>query len=378
VVATAAMAGLPPLAAASKLVVPNPLVPVKPFPLKPPAGSVNASVSGLKADLVALAGRVFPPGPQVDVPINYAAYFDTSFSSDCMPPNDPNAQYPDDDRPTLGFSRSCPLDVPWSDPAVAHTVPGCSPDQVAVKWWGTAVGGPAALISWASCDSTYAMPAQTAGGAPPPVDPATAPSGLRTGSKAGVYEKAWPATDYSYTMDYSPAGGAYASPVLHHALVRGLTPGEVVHYRIDGPPGSVPFTGAFRVPGGFPLRVAAGADLGMVVNLTVSLAFWAAVKPDLVLLPGDLTYADNTKDWNMYYDWAQAESLYQHVNTVREGVAPCGCPKPFPPPPPPPHSHTCTHTRTHTHTVFAALGRVGPPRLPACLGRPHPDGARQP
>ena len=309
-VAATAMAGLPPAATASNLVVaPNLLVPVKPFPHKPPAGAVNASVADLKADLAALVGRVFPPGPQVDVPINYAKYFNTSFSSDCIPPGNP-------DGPTLGFPDSCPLTVPWSDPAIAHTVPGCSPDQVAVKWWGTRVGGPAVLVSWASCDSAYAMP-QTTAGATQPLDPAAAPSGLRTGSKPGVYGKAWPAADYSYTVDYSTDGGVYVSPVLHHALVRGLTPGEVVHYRIDGPPGSVPFTGAFKVPGGFPLRVAAISDPGQVVNTTVSFAFCAAVKPDLILIPGDLTYADNNEDWNMYYNLTQAKAIYEHVNTVR-------------------------------------------------------------
>jgi hypothetical protein len=342
--------GLAVPATASKggLVLPPVVKPAKSIPWKPLPGSVHlTSAAAVKADLAAAPplSRVFPWKPQVDVPFNYD-YFNTSLTSDCRPVVGNKAASP-------GFPGSCPLTLPWSDPRIAHTVAGCSPDQVALKWWGTATGGPAVLVSWAACDSAYLMTAD-----PDPLDAAAVPYGLRTGSKPGVYGEAWNVTQYAYTVDYystnsSTNGGVYVSPVLHHALVRGLKPGELVFYRIDGPPGTQPFAGSFRVPGGFPLRVVAAADVGQIANTTTSLAFWEKMSPDLLLLPGDLSYADDVGDFNMFYDWDQAELLYDNINTVRGCVCArvrvplCFC-TPSPSPTHPAHSHSHSFRRAGT------------------------------
>lgn len=88
---------------------------------------------------------------------------------------------------------------------------------------------------------------------------------------------------YSYVVDNtkllngSPAGGgAYVSPMVHHTLLSGLVPGVEYFYKIDNAQQQVngtvqgqPFYGSFKVPGGYPLRIAIGADSGTVTNVSV-------------------------------------------------------------------------------------------------------------
>lgn len=73
-----------------------------------------------------------------------------------------------------------------------------------------------------------------------------------------------------------------------------MIPGTKYYYRIDNaaqlPGGTVdgtPFYGSFKVPGGFPLRLAVGADSGEVTNVTQNIAFVEASKPDAMLLTGE-------------------------------------------------------------------------------------------
>jgi hypothetical protein len=192
-----------------------------------------------------------------------------------------------------------------------------------------------------------------------PLDPAVAPSVLSVGSAPGLYSREITPTSSSYTVDYSqlldfsswqaasspgpppvvpapPAenGGVYVSPIVHHALVRDLKPGEVVFYRISGPGSNSSslspfskgntFSGQFRVPGGkFPLRLGIVADPGQTYNTSLTLDFLLSgggaagggKKPDVLLMPGDLTYADNNGDFNMFYDWDQAKAITESVNT---------------------------------------------------------------
>lgn len=242
-----------------------------------------------------------------------SAYFNTTLNSDCYPAN---ANSP---TPSTGFPESCPGTLPWSAPQLAKPPQPCAPEQVALKWWGTAVGGPAVVVSWTTCESAYVM-----SGAVPPADPAAAPSVVRLGKAPGVYDETFTGISTTYTMDYntllngqpsSPPGGVYRSPIVHHTRVGPLVPGVEYFYIIEGPPGTQPFAGHFKAPGGFPTRVAAISDTGQTANTSAAFDFVAAAKPDLFVIPGDITYADNTKDWNMYYSWAQAAAISGQINT---------------------------------------------------------------
>lgn len=241
------------------------------------------------------------------------SYFNVYLNSDCYPAT---ANGP----ASTGFPGSCPGTLPWSDPRIAPPAQPCAPEQVALKWWGTAAGGPAVVISWATCPSAYVMAAPA-----PPADPAAAPSVVHVGKAPGVYDETFRGVSTTYTMDYNtllngsvavPPGGIYRSPYIHHVRIGPLVPGATYFYEIDGPPGTKPFAGQFKVPGGgFPMRMATIADIGQTYNTSASLDFLLAAKPDVLVLPGDLNYADNSKDWNMYYDWNQAAAIYNSVNT---------------------------------------------------------------
>ena len=240
------------------------------------------------------------------------SYFNVYLNSGCYPAiaNQPAS---------TGFPGSCPGTLPWSDPRIAPPAQPCAPEQVALKWWGTAAGGPAVVISWATCPSAYVMAAPV-----PPADPAAAPSVVRVGKAPGVYDETFRGVSTTYTMDYntllngspsSPPGGIYRSPYVHHVRVGPLVPGATYFYEIEGPPGTAPFAGQFKVPGGFPMRMAAISDPGQTYNTSAAFDFLLSSKPDVLVLPGDLTYADNNDDWNMYFNWTQAAAIYGEVNT---------------------------------------------------------------
>lgn len=89
------------------------------------------------------------------------------------------------------------------------------------------------------------------------------------------------------------------SPILHHTLVTGLTPGVEYYYKIDNAPqlpggaaDGAPFYGSFKAPGGFPLRIGIGADAGQVTNVTASIDYSVQAAPDVFMMVGDWTYAN--------------------------------------------------------------------------------------
>ena len=266
-------------------------------------------------------------------------------------------RWPPDDR--------CTAFTPAPLPTTAH--------QVHLTWWGTQDSAPSVLVSWATCDlgakSYVDVPIPLNASMPvlPPQDTSAATSIVRLGLVPGVYDKAFEGVAASYTVDNSETflglpypGGVYISPIIHHTLLKDLMPGKKYFYKIENPaqlPGGTvegaPFYGSFKVPGGFPLRLAVGADSGTVSNVTQSIAFVEASKPDAMLLtgesvehvwkrvvdrgvfscfindpspflppPGDLTYADQYKiDPGSCFTQAQCDDLrYYKVNTVRLSV----------------------------------------------------------
>lgn len=214
------------------------------------------------------------------------------------------------------------------------------------------------LVSWTMCPEQYVTPSNSSSShssssssTVKALDVKSAPSTIRIGREKGKYDhKVTDVTSFSYTNDFTtrfnltgalpapPAtpptvrakssenGGTYVSPIINHALIKDLKPGETIHYRIEGgPPGNKnsSFEGHFKVPGGFPLRLGLLSDPGQTHNTTVSLEFLMAgggdagndTMPDLVIASGDISYADNNEDWNMFYDWDMARNLTDNVQT---------------------------------------------------------------
>ena len=186
-------------------------------------------------------------------------------------------------------------------------MPGCAPEQVHLSWYATPDSqGPSVLVSWATCDSAYYWQGASANTPATPLYTSAATSKVLVGVVPGLYDKLFDGTSYSYVFDSTKflngsnaGGGSYVSPILHHTLLTGLIPGVIYFYKIENAPqlpggtlqGS-PFFGQFRVPGGFPTRLAVGADSGEVSNVTANIDFTISQKPDAFLMIGDWTYAN--------------------------------------------------------------------------------------
>lgn len=108
----------------------------------------------------------------------------------------------------------------------------------------------------------------------------------------------------------SAAGASHqafgVAALVHEATLTGLDPGSTVHYRVGGASGWSE-TRAFRTaPDGASFRLVAIGDVGQRAQTSATLAAAAAASPDLVLLAGDLSYAEgNHAAWDSWFDVMQ-------------------------------------------------------------------------
>ncbi|CAE7731909.1 PAP21 [Symbiodinium microadriaticum] len=87
----------------------------------------------------------------------------------------------------------------------------------------------------------------------------------------------------------------YDSPLLHRVVLDGLTPGKKYFYRVQGSCKVYSFSlppSATASPTDFPYRIGLTADIGQTLVSEKSVQALLALLPDVVLLPGDLSYAD--------------------------------------------------------------------------------------
>ena len=133
---------------------------------KLPPGSTN----GTKLDAFVNASKLAVSlHPQVDVPLN------TNFGF-------------------VGESDGIagPI-LPWSDPRIGKTVPGCAPEGARVLYYTTPdARGPSVLISWQTCAiSAYYWQGAAANVPVSPQDTSAATSRVWIGTVPGVYDKSY-------------------------------------------------------------------------------------------------------------------------------------------------------------------------------------------
>ncbi|MEW5298665.1 MAG: hypothetical protein WDW36_001758 [Sanguina aurantia] len=89
----------------------------------------------------------------------------------------------------------------------------------------------------------------------------------------------------------------YQSPLIHHALVSGLMANTTYYYTVGDGAGNTSPMLQFKTPQAvglnFPMRIAVAADVGNTFNSSVTFSHMLASNADLVLLIGDLAYADH-------------------------------------------------------------------------------------
>ncbi|KAG2577984.1 purple acid phosphatase 23-like isoform X1 [Panicum virgatum] len=186
-------------------------------------------------------------------------------------------------------------DVPLTDPRLAPRARPPAPEQIALA--ASADAG-SLWVSWVTGRAQV-------GSDLTPLDPAAVRSEVWYGERsAAAAADSYPhvatgsAEVYSQLYPY-PGLLNYTSGAIHHVRLRGLRPATRYYYRCGDsslPVGlsdersftTLPAAGA----GSYPRRVAVVGDLGLTGNSTATVDHLAQNDPSLVLLVGDMTYAN--------------------------------------------------------------------------------------
>ncbi|GAB4841344.1 Purple acid phosphatase 15 [Ancistrocladus abbreviatus] len=185
--------------------------------------------------------------------------------------------------------RGNAVDLPDSDARVQRRVKGFQPEQISVS---LSANYDSVWISWITGDYQIGNDIK-------PLNPKTVASVVLYGKhREPLIHKA---TGYSlvYNQLYPFEGlQNYTSGIIHHVRLTGLKASTLYFYRCGDP--SIPAmssTYSFRTmpvsgPRNYPQRIAIVGDLGLTYNTTTTVSHIINNEPDLVLLLGDVTYAN--------------------------------------------------------------------------------------
>ncbi|XP_040382827.1 purple acid phosphatase 23 isoform X1 [Oryza brachyantha] len=200
-----------------------------------------------------------------------------------------------------GALRQGSDDVPLSDPRLApRGLPPAGPEQIALA---ASADATSVWVSWVTGVAQV-------GSNLVPLDPSTArsevwygerPCPVAAGDVSGYPHVArGKAEVYSQLYPY-PGLLNYTSGVIHHVRLRGLRPATRYYYRcgdssVHGGAGLSDEHSFETLPsaaaGAYPRRVAVVGDLGLTGNSTSTVEHLARNDPSLVVMVGDMTYAN--------------------------------------------------------------------------------------
>ncbi|KAJ8425407.1 hypothetical protein Cgig2_028787 [Carnegiea gigantea] len=189
------------------------------------------------------------------------------------------------DQSLRGFA----VDLPDTDPRVQRRANGFEPEQISVS---LSADYHSVWISWITGDYQIGHDIK-------PLNPETLKSVVRYGPQK--YPLLHEATGNSlvYGQLYPFEGlQNYTSGIIHHVRLTGLEPDTLYYYRCGDP--YIPSLSSiyhFRTmpssgPQNYPGKIAIVGDLGLTYNTTTTISHVASNKPDLLLLVGDVTYAN--------------------------------------------------------------------------------------
>ncbi|KAK9146003.1 hypothetical protein Sjap_005906 [Stephania japonica] len=188
----------------------------------------------------------------------------------------------------LGF-RGNAVDLPESDPRVQRKVKGMEPEQISVS---LSVNYDSVWISWVTGE--YQI-----GDKINPLKPENVASVVHYGQLRFPLSHKAKGHSLVYSQLYPFEGlQNYTSGIIHHVRLTGLKPGTVYYYRCGDPSiaamsdihffKSMPISG----PRSYPKRIAVVGDLGLTYNTSSTINHLQENNPDLILLVGDVTYAN--------------------------------------------------------------------------------------
>ncbi|XP_051177399.1 purple acid phosphatase 23 isoform X1 [Lolium perenne] len=195
---------------------------------------------------------------------------------------------------TRAFDRSLrqgSADVPLSDPRLAPRARPPCPEQITLA----ASAEPTSLwVSWVTGRAQVGTHLT-------PLDPAAVRSEVWYGERAGHHLRVATGSAEVYSQLYPYPGLLnYTSGVIHHVRLVNLTPSTRYYYRCGDsslPEGGLSDERSFRTlpapaPDAYPRRIAVVGDLGLTGNSTSTVDHLAKNDPSLILMVGDMAYAN--------------------------------------------------------------------------------------
>ncbi|CAI0437042.1 unnamed protein product [Linum tenue] len=185
--------------------------------------------------------------------------------------------------------RGNAVDLPPTDPRVQRNVTGFVPEQISVSLSAT---HDSVWISWITGDFQIGEEIQ-------PLDPKTVASVVKYGTTNSSLSNVANGNSLVYSQLYPFEGlQNYTSGIIHHVRLQGLNPSTTYFYQCGDPSISAmsdvhSFT---TMPASssqsYPTRIAIVGDLGLTYNTTSTVDHMASNNPDLILLVGDVSYAN--------------------------------------------------------------------------------------
>ncbi|KAL5711705.1 Purple acid phosphatase 15 [Ranunculus cassubicifolius] len=185
--------------------------------------------------------------------------------------------------------RGKAVDLPATDRRVKRRVKGFKPEQISITLSST---HDSLWISWVTGEFQIGDDIK-------PLDPTSVGSVVQYGRFRHPLTHKAEGESLIYNQLYPFEGlQNYTSGIIHHVRLRGLEPGKLYYYRCGDPSiGSMSEIYSFRTmpvsgPRSYPGKIAVIGDLGLTYNSTSTVSHLMLNKPDLLLLVGDVTYAN--------------------------------------------------------------------------------------
>ncbi|KAK2414125.1 purple acid phosphatase [Trifolium repens] len=185
--------------------------------------------------------------------------------------------------------RGDTVDLPDTDPRVRRQVTGFQPEQISLSLSTT---HDSVWISWITGEYQIGYNIK-------PLDPKTVSSVVQYGTSKFELVNEAKGQSLIYSQLYPFEGlQNYTSGIIHHVRLTGLEPSTLYYYQCGDPSlhamsdiyyfRTMPISG----PKSYPGRIAIVGDLGLTYNTTTTISHMTSNEPDLVLLIGDVTYAN--------------------------------------------------------------------------------------
>ncbi|KAK1294101.1 Purple acid phosphatase 15 [Acorus calamus] len=185
--------------------------------------------------------------------------------------------------------RGHAVDLPPTDARVRRNVVGFEPEQVSVS---LSAESDSVWVSWVTGEFQIGDDIK-------PLNPKSVASVVRYGRIRHLLKNEATGNSLIYNQLYPFEGlQNYTSGIIHHVRLTGLKPGKLYYYQCGDP--SIPAmsdihffrTMPISSPGRYPSRIAVVGDLGLTYNSTSTVDHIRRNKPDLLLMVGDVTYAN--------------------------------------------------------------------------------------